>query len=152
MKTFITIISLSVFFCIPTYVSAQITPIERSTEENRINRLTIAFTTQAFLYEIVREGEDPFYRIRFKDFRYPNIEAWDYFIIDNKQSLLDLRDLVLNALNEDRDYTVSFEMAGEVLTVARIGSRVMIMVGDGPRTNGYSERHWNRLFEGIDDL
>lgn len=135
------------------YVSAQITPIERSTEETEINSLRVAFSTQAYLYEILEEGEEPFYRIRFKDFRYPNIEAWEYFIIDNKESLLDLRDLLIGATDEARDYTISFEMAGEVLTIARTtGGGSMIMVGSGAHTNGYGKRHWERLFSGIENL
>lgn len=99
-------------------------------------------------------SSETYYRISYKDYRYSRIYSVESFYIDNYQSLLDFKKLVIDAFNtKERGYARSFKMGNDFITVARFRSfgitSVKILVSNKGYSTDIMRKQWEKIFRNV---
>jgi hypothetical protein len=127
-------------------------PTETVLGEHKVGRYLLL---QLEYVEPADSEREPYYRLTYRDYRYFDLGQYESVIIDNNQTLSDLRDIIMEYFSlEETKYEKSF-MLGEVYTtvsgvrLAGVRSVRMYFAGAG-YTQALTRRQWDRFFSNID--
>jgi len=141
------------FIAMPTVILAQINMIETS-KETIISEQKFGGQVHFRLLG-VEEGNNHYYILMYKDYRYPRLYSVEALIIDNKKSLLDIRNLIMEGFeSNDREFRRSFELEGQLVTVSKMRqlgrTGILLYIDDKGHTGPLDKKRWERLFENVD--
>lgn len=148
-----------ILISLPLDVSAQIEVFKKEYSYEEISFHTYGMQKQLILEEIVinevnETNQHPKYRLIYKDYRYPSILSLEMVYIDTKESLLDIKRLIEEGFSsKEKDYSVSFKMGDELMTVSRVKtlgiSSIYILIDKKGFTPQLSKAAWERFFSKI---
>lgn len=96
------------------------------------------------------------YFLAYRDGRYTHTYSSQVHFIGNRETLSDLRHLILNLFeDEENEKDVTFEIGGDFASISklRIGRRpvVFLMIDGKGHTNPLRESEWVEFFDQLDD-
>lgn len=140
------------FFLMPNITSAQINMIE-TPKETIISEQKFGGQVHFRLLEIEDENNH-YYILLYKDYRYPRLYSLEELIIDNKESLFDIRNLIIEGFeSDDREFERTFRLGDQIVTVSKMRqfrrTGILLYIDGQGHTGALDRSRWERLFENV---
>lgn len=164
MKEINTLLFSICFICfMPNMLFSQITTLDFG-EDTVIGSYKTGLPPQTTIIELkmrVTAEQDTIYSMMYRDAQYSQIIDYKTIYFDNRQTLLDFKDIVLSVFKEEnrrnRDYIVRFTLTNlrggqelvSVSTHRSMGITTAMVQVQGKGYIAEVERNWRRVFEGL---